>query len=205
MQIKKEDLRTKLLDAAEKEFYMKGFEKASIRAIVKAAGTTTGNYYNYFESKEALFEALVLESDQAFHVMMDHEEAIDRPDDLWHTPDVHAWREQLKPFFKTLLPVFNRRFYLLIARSEGTKYAGRREVFNRFFAEHFIDHMARFNPDYPYAPMGTILAKQLVDGILNIIESADTIDAYEDIVIEFILFIAIGTMGILQRKELSHD
>ena len=32
-----------------------GFKNASLRQIVKDAGTTIGNFYNYFENKEALF------------------------------------------------------------------------------------------------------------------------------------------------------
>ena len=47
-----------LLSAAMEEFLKKGFRGASLRGIVKAAGVTTGAFYGYFDSKEALFEAL---------------------------------------------------------------------------------------------------------------------------------------------------
>lgn len=45
--------------AAKAEFLKKGFKSASLRQIVKAAGVTTGAFYGYYDSKEALFEALV--------------------------------------------------------------------------------------------------------------------------------------------------
>lgn len=45
--------------AAKKEFLEKGFKSASLRNIVKMAGVTTGAFYGYYDSKEALFEALV--------------------------------------------------------------------------------------------------------------------------------------------------
>ena len=45
--------------AAREEFLDKGFKSASLRNIVKKAGVTTGAFYGYYESKEALFEALV--------------------------------------------------------------------------------------------------------------------------------------------------
>lgn len=45
--------------AALAEFTEKGFRAASLRQIVKTAGVTTGAFYGYYESKEALFEALV--------------------------------------------------------------------------------------------------------------------------------------------------
>lgn len=45
--------------AAKAEFKAKGFRSASLRNIVKMAGVTTGAFYGYYDSKEALFEALV--------------------------------------------------------------------------------------------------------------------------------------------------
>lgn len=50
-----------ILDAGLREFLAKGFLGASLRSIVKAAGVTTGAFYGYYASKEALFEALVSE------------------------------------------------------------------------------------------------------------------------------------------------
>ena len=45
--------------AAKAEFLRKGFKSASLRSIVKQVGMTTGAFYGYYDSKEALFEALV--------------------------------------------------------------------------------------------------------------------------------------------------
>lgn len=49
----------KLLDAAAAEFGEKGFHEASISSITHRAGTALGSFYTYFNSKEALFQALV--------------------------------------------------------------------------------------------------------------------------------------------------
>lgn len=49
----------KIHTAAKEEFLAKGFQSASLRNIVKMAGVTTGAFYGYYDSKEALFEALV--------------------------------------------------------------------------------------------------------------------------------------------------
>ena len=45
--------------AAMQEFLDKGFQGASLRQIVKNAGVTTGAFYGYFSSKEALFASIV--------------------------------------------------------------------------------------------------------------------------------------------------
>ena len=49
----------RIQQAAMEEFSEKGFLGASLRQIVKNAGVTTGAFYGYFSSKEALFASLV--------------------------------------------------------------------------------------------------------------------------------------------------
>jgi AcrR family transcriptional regulator len=51
--------RNKLLEAAEIEFGEKGFHEAGISGITYRAGVALGTFYNYFESKEEIFRALV--------------------------------------------------------------------------------------------------------------------------------------------------
>ena len=49
----------RIQQAALEEFSERGFLGASLRQIVKNAGVTTGAFYGYFSSKEALFASLV--------------------------------------------------------------------------------------------------------------------------------------------------
>ena len=49
----------KLLDAAAVEFGEKGFHAASISSITRRAAVALGTFYTYFDSKDALFQALV--------------------------------------------------------------------------------------------------------------------------------------------------
>ena len=49
----------RIQQAALTEFLNKGFLGASLRQIVKNAGVTTGAFYGYFSSKEALFNSIV--------------------------------------------------------------------------------------------------------------------------------------------------
>ena len=48
-----------LLDAAAEEFGERGFHEASISHITQRAGIAIGSFYTYFDSKEAIFTALV--------------------------------------------------------------------------------------------------------------------------------------------------
>ena len=55
----------RLLDAAAKEFGERGFHEASISGITRRAGTALGSFYTYFDSKDAIFAALVRDMSQA--------------------------------------------------------------------------------------------------------------------------------------------
>lgn len=54
----RETLR-RLLDAAALEFGERGFHEASIIGITRRAGTALGSFYTYFDSKDAIYSALV--------------------------------------------------------------------------------------------------------------------------------------------------
>ena len=65
----------KLLDAAATEFAEKGFHEASISGITRSAGVALGTFYTYFDSKDAVFRALV--SDMSAGVGKAAREALD--------------------------------------------------------------------------------------------------------------------------------
>lgn len=59
-----EATRRKLLEAAEEVFADLGYHEASIVKITERAGVGLGTFYNYFDSKQTIFEALVLDLNQ---------------------------------------------------------------------------------------------------------------------------------------------
>lgn len=58
----------KLLDAAAVEFGEKGFHEASVSSITRSAGVALGSFYTYFDSKDAIFRALVNDMSEAVKV-----------------------------------------------------------------------------------------------------------------------------------------
>ncbi len=123
--------------AAMEEFSEKGFMGASLRQIVKNAGVTTGAFYGYFSSKEALFASIVephaaalmgcfMEAQTTFSELPAEEKA----DHIgvesgafvsWMVDYVCCHREPVK---------------LLLCRAEGTSY------------ENFIHNMVEIEVDY---------------------------------------------------------
>jgi AcrR family transcriptional regulator len=72
----------KILDAAQEEFGERGFSESSIVAITQRAGVALGTFYTYFDSKEAVFKALVrdMSSQVRDHVAPAFREAADALD-----------------------------------------------------------------------------------------------------------------------------
>jgi len=59
MQQRSEETRSKILESAIKLFSTRGFNAASVDDICKDAGISKGAFYHHFESKQALFLALL--------------------------------------------------------------------------------------------------------------------------------------------------
>lgn len=59
MQQRSEETRTKILNSAVKLFSIQGFKAASVDDICEEAGISKGAFYHHFESKQALFLALL--------------------------------------------------------------------------------------------------------------------------------------------------
>src|SRR6476619_2042470 len=72
----------KIRDAARDEFGERGFSDSSIVGITQRAGVALGTLYTYFDSKEAVFQALVRDMsaqvrDQVAPALKDSADALD--------------------------------------------------------------------------------------------------------------------------------
>lgn len=110
--------------AAMQEFTEKGFQSASLRNIVKTAGVTTGAFYGYYDSKEALFEALVCEQYDFFmNRFRDAQKEFadlppeEQPKNL-STTSGECMHDMLLYAYEHL-----SEFKLLLCHSEGTRFA----------------------------------------------------------------------------------
>ena len=142
MQNEEQTTQEKILCAAKAEFLKKGFQTASLRAIVKAAGVTTGALYGYYSSKEALFDALVEESYthllSAFRNVLDDFSRLpieQQPERMGTVSQ--ACMEEL------LLYMFNHReaFHLLLLCSEGTRYSSMKEELVQLEIDPRLEHI----------------------------------------------------------------
>ncbi len=111
--------------AAKAEFLEKGFKSASLRNIVKTAGVTTGAFYGYYDSKEALFDALVgkqYETLMGCYRKVQHDFASLPPEQqMENLSEISGacMHEMLIYAYQNL-----DEFKLLLCCSDGTRYAG---------------------------------------------------------------------------------
>jgi AcrR family transcriptional regulator len=56
-----DERRSELIACAQKLFYTQGYQSTSVRDIVDEVGVAKGTFYYYFDSKQAILEALVAE------------------------------------------------------------------------------------------------------------------------------------------------
>lgn len=145
MEEKTSDTLKSIKRAAMQEFLDKGFQGASLRQIVMNAGVTTGAFYGYFSSKEALFNALVEphaaalmgkfteaqtsfselpEQEQPEHMGLESSQCVQ-----WMVDYICDHREPVK---------------LLLCKAEGTGY------------EHFVHNMVEVEVEYTLCYMDVL-------------------------------------------------
>lgn len=62
--------RQAILDAAKRVFAQLGYEAASVRDIIRGTELASGTFYNYFKSKEEVFEALADDGARRFRPIL---------------------------------------------------------------------------------------------------------------------------------------
>lgn len=206
MQFQKEEVKQAILKTAENEFYEHGYEKASIRKIVKASGTTIGNFYNYFENKEALFNELVQEEFQKFIFFLENHDNIEKPDFLWEISNPTTWRIVLLEFIEKFMPMFSTKFIILIESSQGTQYENTKDLLVKTLSEHFVEHVNEFNLSYKLAQVSDIIAETFLQGMITVLKKyRDDEKMRHKILVEYILFNIIGVMGLIGDFNIPKD
>lgn len=74
--LQSEDTKRKIADAAKGLFVQKGYKATSIEDIVGATGSSKGNIYYHFKSKEGLFLYLIDEWDQEWEKQWNEKESL---------------------------------------------------------------------------------------------------------------------------------
>lgn len=198
MQYKKDELKAVILCEAEREFLDKGYMNASLRQIAKRSGTTIGNLYNYYVSKEALFDELVKSEYDSFIYLLKGHSSTDISFDSIDLNDITMSEKILDEFIGSLMPVFSKRFLILIDQSGGTKYENTKDEFIEFMHRHFLEHTevskTKVSPEF-----SKLVAAQIIYGLIYIIRNYEDEKVKQKLIHDLFLFNIIGVMGILNN------
>ena len=129
--------KQKIQAAALAEFLDKGFLGASLRQIVKNAGVTTGAFYGYFSSKEALFASIV--EPHAAALMGRFMEAQTSFAELPETEQPGHMGQESADYVHWMVNYIcqnHEPVKLLLTKAEGTSY------------EHFVHNMVEVEVEY---------------------------------------------------------
>lgn len=155
--------------AAMQEFLEKDFKSASLRAIVKKAGVTTGAFYGYYVSKESLFEALVCEQYDHFIALFQKARRdfsnIPQEDQPKHLNDISgACMDEMLLYAYQHLNVFK----LILCHSEGTRFSKLIDEMVEIEIKGTHDYLAVLEKlGRPSPPIDEHLEHVLITGMFN--------------------------------------
>lgn len=180
----------KLIRSGRAEFLKKGYVKASLRDICKAAGVTTGAFYFSFESKEALMTAIL------DPVIADYEhmcaELAQREEEDSGTADDNE--RQIMEY----LSEHRAEAIILMERSEGSRYEGfRQKVYSQMQAA-FTSYFSKFMGSEPDSEMIRILVAMRLRGYMELIEGDYTVEERLKLAREIGIHADAGSMALIQ-------
>lgn len=114
----------KLTECMRKEFFEKGYEKASLNHIARMAGITPAGVYRHFESKEEMFISIVQPAADALENCC-REFVSGMTDELDSKHRFEKYRPYDMGWFKAIIDIiydYYDEFILLISGSVGTVY-----------------------------------------------------------------------------------
>lgn len=197
MQVKKEDLRESILEAAQKEFLYKGFRSASMRTIAKNANTTLGNIYNYFSSKEDILDTVVGDIPvQIQKLLLDHRT---HPVDITDVDAVNRVLEEMDPRELGIDIFLNPKFVILMEGCQDTKYERYRNELLILGKEHILKEL---KSKKKYEKFAEVLTITFFNGMLFIAKSSDSLEEAKE---NFIRLFKMICTGFIEQCELGEN
>ncbi len=160
MQVLKEEVKNKILLAAEALFYKKDYRSAKLTEIAEIAGIPVALIYTYFKNKEALFDEIVRS------VYINFTTAIDEEESITGSPSEKFEEVGEKYIFELLNN--HRKFVILMDKSAGTKHMYAKDKFIAQLQKH-IEIGLKSHYKKAYDPMlAHILASNFTESLLEI-------------------------------------
>jgi len=160
-QVLKEEVRNRILEAAEKVFYEKDYRGAKLTDIAEEADIPVALIYTYFKNKEVLFDAVISSVYVHFESAFKDEESLERGSASERFDEVgeNYIHELLKE---------RKKLIILMDKSSGTKHESAKQELISKMEGHIRKGLKR-QSKRKYDPMlAHILANNFTEGLLEI-------------------------------------
>ncbi len=159
-QVLKEEVEQRIRKAALLVFAQKGFERAGISDIARAARVSSGNVYRYFESKEVLFEAVVPQSlaNKLLRLLGRRVRALSGVGEVGRSPTAPSFMAAAEHL--TAFSLSHRlETVILLSRTAGTSLEGFSEKLVRFLEKLAVAQLRKLDPSYLADPGSRIVLR----------------------------------------------
>lgn len=192
MQIKKEEVRLKILEMAEDEFLKKGYENASMRRIARKAHTTQGNIYHYFHNKEMLLEEILLSAIEHIECMMSRHIENEKAHPLTKEQALEKLKELEKDFGSSEFSCFFDKKVVILLKLESSHLLERKEKILKVLTGHLQEYF-NINDDAHYAE---IVLNMLVECVKHVLIEHENLNDAKG---EFLKFFNLLFNGIISQ------
>lgn len=146
MQISKEHIRKNILQTAQSLFYTKGYAKVPMREIASKSHVSLSNIYNYYDSKEKIFQEIVQPAIDDFNRILDEHHGRSGTDIMEMFSD-----DYLQNLIKEYLSLNKHRdrLFLLLFRAQGTSLEKFKDDFSDRSTAEVKRYFIRMKQKYP--------------------------------------------------------
>lgn len=164
VQTLKDEVRNRILNAAEKLFYEKDYRSAKLVDIAKEAGIPVALIYTYFENKEGLFDAVVAPVYERFDLNRTPKEFSDG----WQEGAAARLRDKEGTRYVHHLLKDHRRLIILMDKSAETKHEHAKDTLIAQMQNYIEAYLQRQGKPC-YDPMlAHVLARSLTESVLEL-------------------------------------
>ncbi len=155
-QVKKKAIYNKILEVAQRDIAVLGYDKVSMRKIAAKCNISVSNLYNYFSNKEALLDSLVGEF---YYQVLNIEKAdISMPSSF----NVIDFNEYLISITKQLIEFMNSNqdiLRILLSKVKGSKYEDFRDRLIDNYCLYELKSVSQITAKYEitYLPSETLI------------------------------------------------
>lgn len=154
--------KTRLIEAAKKEFLEKGYEKASLRKICADANVTTGAMYFFFKNKQDLFVNVV--SETAEHLLLLVKRQTDS--EVNGIGNSEKYQREMNEF----LCSHKEEVRILLDKSVGTPFENFRDTFGSAVAHGFFACYDKCGGTEEYRDIMKLIVRMRVQGYIEMLK-----------------------------------